>query len=194
MRAVQLNFKPAIDKIDPQDHRTMLRVLEACCKETANRQIRDIYESLIDNTTFGCCVVATALFVAYRNSLGENWTPMLVADPDFPEDHVLSVHWVAKNLSDPAAPAVDITVADQEKITPALGSEAEIEAVQELLGDNDTLRRLQVGLDRFRDDEGSPMLKLTGAQLMSVYTKLLTQPMRPRHNLSVIPLAMFTKD
>lgn len=193
MRAVQLHFKPALDTMDPQDHRNMLRVLHACCKDTANRQIQDIYDSLVDNTTFGCCVVATALFVAYRNRLGENWTPMLVADQDFPEDHPLAVHWVAKDLNSPASPAVDITVADQEKMTPALGSEAETEAVTELFNDKDTLRRLQVGLDRFVDDDGLPLLDMTASELMRVYTNLTSQPARPRHELHVIPLAMYDK-
>jgi len=119
---------------------------------------------------------------------------MLVADADFAEGEVLAVHWVAKDMDDPDASAVDITVADQEKITPALGSVAEVEAVRELASDDDTLRRLQVGLDRFVDENGFPMLKMTAKDLMGVYMNLLQQPMRPRHDLRVIPLAMFSKD
>ncbi len=195
MSEVSISYNPAIQTIERADYDKMMRILEACGPDTAVRQIRGIYHDLIQNLgTFGSCAVATALFVAYRNQKGEHWVPMLVEDPEFPADCPLRTHWVAKNLDDDEAPAIDVTVADQEKVMLALGSEIEKKEVLEQLAQPDFLKRLQAGLDRFVDMDGKPYLhNMTAEKLASIYQNLCTQAVRPSRHLRVAPFAVLVK-
>lgn len=204
MSNVQLYFSPALESMGAEELGMFKQILTSCGPETAVPSIREIYHDLIANLgTFGSCMVATALFVAHLNkraketgAMDQDWCAMLVRDPEFGEDNPLGTHWLAFNKARPDLPAVDVTVADQEKEMLTLGSAAENEAVNDMFKDTLFLKRLQAGLDRFVDPKtDAPFLPGVMAKdlLQEVYGGLLAQAARPSMRLRVVPFAMLKK-
>lgn len=192
----ELYFPPAMEAMDREDYFLHRQISEACDEDTAIPGVRPMRDILVENLrTFANCRLATALWVAYKRQFGENWVPMLVEDTEFHDpEHPLRTHWLAKNLDEADARAIDLTVADNDKTLNALGSEAEIAAVNKYRGDAVFLRQLHIGLSRFRDTDGTLLLPHTTAEeLLQIYLDLAQQEPRLPHPLRIRPSPILGK-